>query len=294
MNIRVIPYYKDNFCYLFRALSSQSQKYTIVDPGDSKTIFGHIVNNKWIIDRILLTHKHWDHIGDFEQFYENLNTFYTQDLGLDNHKVKVFAGSKEELTFPHTKLCVNSEEENLDFGDFTVRCKWAPCHTKGHILYYVQAKNGTDEESDFTTENPDHFVTNSFLLTGDTLFAGGIGRFFEGDATQMVPNMEFIKSLPEDTPCFYGHDYAISNLNWALKVDWEHPGYENFKSICLARQAKGFHLQGFTIGQEKDGNIFLRYDTSNIQGKLKVGGADSNIKTMQILRDMKNEGIGFR
>ena len=67
MNIRIIPYYKDNFCYLFKAISAHT--YTLVDPGDSKGILEHVVNNKWIIDKIFLTHKHWDHIGDFEDFF---------------------------------------------------------------------------------------------------------------------------------------------------------------------------------------------------------------------------------
>ena len=86
----------------------------------------------------------------------------------------------------------------------------------------------------------------------------------------MIQNTEFIRSLPDDTRCFYGHDYAISNLDWALKVNWEHTGYESFKNVCIERKSKGLPLLGFTISQEKDGNIFLRYVDDILKSKFTV------------------------
>ena len=93
MNLRAIQYYQDNFCYLFKAIGSQY--YTVVDPGHSSAILKLIAANKWVVDRVFLTHKHWDHIGDFAQFHKDLTSFYQDEMQLSNHKVEVYAGSKE-------------------------------------------------------------------------------------------------------------------------------------------------------------------------------------------------------
>lgn len=131
---------------------------------------------------------------------------------------------------------------------------------------------------------------NRCLFTGDTVFIGGCGKFFEGDGQDMHRNIEIYKSFPGDASVYPGHDYTESNLRWAMGVEWENPDYEKYlKRIQLGKENKLFREYQIpsSIEQEKKSNIFFRSDNFALREKLGVG---SEIDCITKLREMKDKG----
>ena len=126
------------------------------------------------------------------------------------------------------------------------------------------------------------------LFTGDTLFSGGCGKFFEGEAEQMLKNFRLINSFLYSTVVLPGHEYTASNLNWALKVDQDNPHIkETFQKV--KESPNSFHIPS-TIEKERRINLFMQCDTKRLKDLLKCSDP---IKLMNKLRNMKNEGKGL-
>ena len=107
-----------------------------------------------------------------------------------------------------------------------VTCFHTPCHTRGHMLFLFEPVEGVQEELEFTDEmleNTNYEVkrnVNRMVFTGDTIFTGGCGRFFEGQPHQMVAAMDLANTqMPRNTKMFPGHEYSVANLNFCALVD---------------------------------------------------------------------------
>lgn len=126
------------------------------------------------------------------------------------------------------------------------------------------------------------------VFTGDTLFAGGCGRFFEGEAQEMLNNFRLIDSFPKDTKLLPGHEYTYSNLKWALKVDQSNEviqqTLEKIENFPLA-----FHIPS-SVERERKINLFMQCDTKHMKNLL---GINNPVDIMKTLRQMKNEGKGL-
>ena len=109
-----------------------------------------------------------------------------------------------------------------------ISCLHTPCHTRGHILYYCEASHGEELKLDITREGPYQHVknVNRCVFTGDTLFLGGCGRFFEGTADQMLRALDRVAELPADTKIFCGHEYTVKNLEFGMIAE---PSNEHIK-----------------------------------------------------------------
>uniref|UniRef100_A0A915N6R3 hydroxyacylglutathione hydrolase n=1 Tax=Meloidogyne javanica TaxID=6303 RepID=A0A915N6R3_MELJA len=153
-----------------------------------------------------------------------------------------------------------------------IRALKTPCHTSTHICYYI-----TDE-----AEN------QKCVFTGDTLFIGGCGRFFEGTAEEMNYALnENLGKLPDDTKVYCGHEYTIKNLEFALSIEPNNPNIlSKVEWAKNLRKQNGFTVPS-TIGEEKAFNPFMRVNNFGIQEKL--GTLYDPIATMQKLRDLKNK-----
>lgn len=137
---------------------------------------------------VLTTHHHWDHAGGNEKL-----------VSKSSKALKVYGGD-DRIGALTDKVHQNDE---IRLGSLTIRCLFTPCHTTGHICYYIDSPNG-----------------QRAVFTGDTLFSGGCGRFFEGDATQMhAALMGQLSKLPDDTNVFCGHEYTLQNLKYANHVE---------------------------------------------------------------------------
>lgn len=123
------------------------------------------------------------------------------------------------------------------------------------------------------------------VFTGDTLFIGGCGKFFEGNGTEMNKALnEVLASLPDDTKVYPGHEYTKSNVKFLKKVDGNNEAVKKLDKFADENK----ETQGkFTIGQEKEYNAFMRVKSEDMK---KVTGKTEPSDVMTALREMKNAG----
>jgi len=238
----------NNYAYLVSDLASKEA--VVIDPANPPEVLPALkeaVSNGTKLTAIINTHHHGDHAGGN---IELLQTYPVPVIG-GKDCAKVTETPAHNSTFEVGK-------------DIKVTALHTPCHTQDSICYLFE--DGSEKA----------------LFCGDTLFIGGCGRFFEGDAEQMHKALnETLASLPDDTKVYPGHEYTKGNASFALKVSQD----SAVKNLAdFADQNK--ETQGkFTIGDEKKHNVFMRVDDPEIQ---KSVGETTAIGTMNKLREMKN------
>ena len=280
---RIFPIrlFEDNYAYL--VCSPFSGRSCLIDPADVNKVLDFLSNFKNLtINHILYTHKHWDHASGSKNLFNILNEKYP-------YSKPVFIAHKHELdTIEHVDIPL---EENgaFDSGDFIVKHYHVPCHTLGHVLYRFKIAT---LESDFKTEFPDnidfYFESDDFMFTGDTIFIGGCGRFFEGNAEQMLKNMDLVAGLDENLHIFPGHEYTLKNLKWAISVD-KNNSYISQKIDELSKMKDVISIPS-TVKQEKQMNLFMKCHEKYLQD---IIGIHSPVKLMNKLRELKNENKGI-
>jgi hydroxyacylglutathione hydrolase len=224
MKIHCLPAFNDNYLWLFHEENS-SQAY-IVDPGDADVVEKALLELNLELAGIFLTHHHFDHTGGVEAL-------------LKNRKIDVYAGIDSQIKFATQHL-----NDNEDFTPTpTLKCKAiaVPGHTLDHIAYY--------------------FAEQQILFAGDTLFAAGCGRVFEGTHAQMHNSLQKLASLPPATKVYCAHEYTLANLNFALAVEPNNLALQNRMKHSQKRRKDGFPTVPFCISDETATNPFLR--TSN-------------------------------
>jgi len=175
-------------------------------------------------------------------------------------KLPVIGGKESQSV---TKTPAHGEEFKI--GDrISVKALHTPCHTQDSICYYMQ--------------DGDQRV----VFTGDTLFIGGCGRFFEGNAAEMHRALnETLASLPDDTKVYPGHEYTKANVKFCMHVSQTEP----IKKLEAFAEANKETQGKFTIGDEKLHNVFMRVHDPEVQ---KVTGKTDPVDVMDALRTMKN------
>lgn len=178
----------------------------------------------------------------------------------------------------------------VDHGDtFTigastnVECLHTPCHTAGHICFMV-----TQDEKE-----------PALLFSGDTLFNGGCGRFFEGDGAQMYTSLvETLGALADDTLVYSGHEYTVGNLGFAAKVEPESKAVAESLAWAKSQREADKPTMPTTIAQEKAHNPFMRVVSSSaIHAALKTTQGETETekefgsRVMGALRTYKNTGV---
>eukprot|EP00013_Stygamoeba_regulata_P023584 CAMPEP_0177663488 /NCGR_PEP_ID=MMETSP0447-20121125/19942_1 /TAXON_ID=0 /ORGANISM="Stygamoeba regulata, Strain BSH-02190019" /LENGTH=284 /DNA_ID=CAMNT_0019169307 /DNA_START=250 /DNA_END=1104 /DNA_ORIENTATION=- len=273
MRIVPVPVHQDNYAYLL--IDPATGEAAAVDPAQVPPILEAAEREKVNITTILTTHHHWDHADG--------NTELVTRLQAEEHHretpVLVVGGDKRipELTreFAH--------DEELALGTLRIRVLKTPGHTLGHVLYYV-----TDTVS---PEQP------GALFTGDTLFIGGCGRFFEGTPAQMHHALNtVVRSLPESTEVWCGHEYTVANLSFALTVEPHNAVLQEKLKWAIAQREAGKCTIPSTIGDELAFNPFMRVEQASVrEGLYNEYGVDglkeaSDEEVMKWLRLCKNDG----
>ena len=180
IHIDPIEAFQDNYIWLIH----NDQNSIIVDPGDAKPVISALERKKLNLVAILITHHHADHIGGVIALQEK----YPQ--------IKIFAPQKDKYDFVNISL-KNGDEINIPELQINYKIIEIPGHTQGHIAYY-DMKN---------------------LFCGDTLFACGCGKIFDGTHEQMYNSLKKISALPKDTKIYCAHEYTKKNISFALSLD---------------------------------------------------------------------------
>lgn len=260
--MRVVPIklFDDNYCYaVFNLLH---QVYFLVDPADWNSVISFISSHPDLSSRrlthIFTTHKHWDHSGGNEAAI------------LVHPDLKIIGGEHDSI--PACNLPVSDGQQlSMDNG-IHVTVMHVPCHTRGHVLYYM-TDNTCEEEAP------------RVVFTGDTLFIGGCGKFFEGDAQEMYNAMEKIKTLPKDTLIYCGHEYTVSNLTWASKIDVENTDITAKLDMYRQMLQNGQPTVPSSVENEEKINVFMR--AGHLASAL---GVSDPVTALGTLREWKNQG----
>ncbi|KAI9678610.1 MAG: Cytoplasmic glyoxalase II [Caeruleum heppii] len=262
----------DNYAYL--VIDEKSKDAVIIDPAHpeevapvlrSKTAAGEIN-----LTGIVNTHHHWDHASGNKEMVSCVSGCCMIGDALNcNPQLGHFNG----LPITGGKDCQGvtktpSNGETFKIGQsITVRALHTPCHTQDSICYFVE--DGSDRA----------------VFTGDTLFIGGCGRFFEGTPAEMHTALnKTLAALPDDTKVYPGHEYTKQNVKFAASV----LPSEAIKKLQAFAETNQETQGKFTIGQEKLHNVFMRLDDPTIQ---KATGKTDPVDVMGALREMKN---GFK
>lgn len=253
LQVTAIPAFDDNYLWLIH-----DQEYAaIVDPGDAAAVEAALATHQLILAAILLTHHHADHAGGVPALLRHWNVpVYgpaSERIPGISHPLR--EGDVVTLTSPALQLSV------LD----------VPGHTAGHIAYVAAGE--------------------PWLFCGDTLFAGGCGRLFEGTAEQMARSLEKIAALPDNTKVYCAHEYTVSNLRFAVAAEPDNQHTAERLAAAQALRARGVATVPSTLGEEKLTNPFMRYREKSIANFLKSSGRLNNedpIAAFAALREWKN------
>lgn len=221
--IKGVPAFQDNYLWVM----SRGRDAAVIDPGDAAPIEAFLSEQGLTLRAILATHHHGDHVGGLAAL-------------ADHWTCPVFGPAGERIGGLTRKLkegdriTVPGLEVELDVLD-------VPGHTAGHIAYVHRDPQDT------------------FVFCGDTLFAGGCGRLFEGTAAQMVSSLSKLASLPPSTRVYCAHEYTLANLRFARAVEPGNDALAQRQSREAARRERGEPTVPSTIAVELDTNPFLRW-----------------------------------
>ena len=229
IQISALPAFTDNYIWLLQ--DPDTRRCAVVDPGDAAPVQAWLAANPgWALSDILITHHHHDHVGGVEQLKKATDA-------------KVYGPASE--TIPARDVALKDNDRiNVLGWDFEVIS--VPGHTLGHIAYYHQG----------------------VLFCGDTLFAAGCGRLFEGTPEQMHTSLTRLASLPEDTQVYCTHEYTLSNLRFAVAVEPGNPHTVERLAKVTEQRAAGVITLPSTLALEKQTNPFLRVDETSVKEKV--------------------------
>ena len=233
MRVEIIPCLQDNYSYLI--IDENNNSACVVDPGEAKPIVDYLKNKNIKLKYILNTHHHFDHIGG--------NEYLKKKFG------SIVVGFKKDINrIPEIDVLLE-DNQIWKAENFEAKIIHIPGHTTGHICF--------------------HFFQEKLVFTGDTLFSLGCGRIFEGTYKEMFESLNKIKSLPEETKVYCGHEYTLSNLKFCIKYNPENRNLKKKAENIKKKIDNGLPTIPSTIKDELECNIFLRANDLESFSKLR-------------------------
>jgi hydroxyacylglutathione hydrolase len=241
LNVIPIPAFNDN--YIWCVSRADGNEAVVVDPGDATPVRKHLAAEGLTLAGIIITHHHFDHTGGIEGL-------------LGGGPVPVWGPHNPGITAVTTRLAEGDEVEILGVG---WRVLEVPGHTLDHIAFYSDA-----------TEPPT-------LFCGDTLFAGGCGRVFEGNPGMMLSSLDKLASLPPATRVYCAHEYTMANLAFAEAVEPDNAALIARKQRDAARRESDQPTVPSEIALELDTNPFLRCRQTSVATQMaSLEGVDAS------------------
>ncbi len=234
LTVMQIPVLNDNYIYLLRDYDSGLT--AAVDPAVAKPVLDTLAEQGWHLDFILNTHHHSDHVG---ANHELKNKTGCRIIGAkaDNHRIPGI-----DIEF--------SDGDRFRLGETLFQIIETPGHTSGHIVYY-SAEDGV-------------------LFCGDTLFAMGCGRLFEGTAEQMWHSLQKLRALPSATRVYCAHEYTMNNGRFALTIEPDNAALQQRMREVRRLRDENQPTVPFTIKEEVATNPFFRADVDALKTSIAM------------------------
>jgi hydroxyacylglutathione hydrolase len=251
LDIVPLPALKDNYIWTLRAGAAAA----VVDPGEARPVKEYLARERLALVAVLATHHHPDHTGGIAELVASA-------------PVPVY-GPRGEPIPALTHPLAEGDEVSLAGLGVKLSVLDIPGHTRAHVAYYGAGA----------------------LFCGDTLFACGCGRLFEGTAEQMVRSLGKLAALPDSTRVYCGHEYTLANIAFARKVDPENPALAAREERAKRLRAEGRPTLPSTLGEERATNPFLRCaEAPVIESANKYLGARvaDPVRVFAAIREWKN------
>ena len=217
-----VPAFSDNYVWIVR----EGTLAIVVDPGDATPVLEYLDREGASISAIFATHHHRDHVGGVAALAERFGA-------------PVFGPARESIPAITRGVCEDDRVE-VRGVDEPFRVLDIPGHTSGHIAFVGRVDG------------------EPVVFCGDTLFAAGCGKLFEGTAEQMWSSLGKLAALAPDTQVFCGHEYTLANLRFAAAVEPDNTAISQRVQREQAKRDRGLPTVPSTIGDELATNPFLR------------------------------------
>jgi hydroxyacylglutathione hydrolase len=253
IQIHALNAFSDNYIWLLQ--DTAARQCAVVDPGDAGPV------ERWLdahpdmrLTDILVTHHHNDHVGGVQALKRRTGAQVSGPAG-------------ESIPARDRAL---REGDSLDVLGLHLQVHDVPGHTAGHIAFYHLSD------------------TQPLLFPGDTLFAAGCGRLFEGTAQQMHASLSRLAGLPDDTLVYSAHEYTLSNLKFASAVEPGNPDIaKRLEEVTALRQRDAITLPT-TISLEKRTNPFLRVAETSVKQKADERAGTSHSTAQAVFATLRS------
>jgi len=223
-----IPTFTDNYVWLIK--NTENNHCCIVDPGQAEPVLQVINQQNLILDAILITHHHYDHVDGISGI-----------LAASVHPVEIYSSIAMEVGIPINLVAENSQLHLLD-NSLQLTVMATPGHKREHVVYYNQ----------------------TMLFSGDTLFSGGCGRILDGSAAELFSSLQRIKALNENILVYPAHEYTQANLMFCYAVEPQNNNLKQRIEHTAKLRQQGLPTLPNSLKNEKEINVFLRTNEATV------------------------------
>ena len=258
-DVHLVPMFNDNYGLIL--VDRATNKAAFIDPGESGPMIKAANDLGAKFELALVTHKHGDHAGGNAAIKEAFPD------------INIIATGYESIRHATQEV---KEGDSITLGSLKIDVIHTPCHTKGHVVYLVSPKDTNANKND----------NAQILFSGDTLFVGGCGRFFEGTPEEMLNNMDRLGKLPLDTKVYCAHEYTLENLKFLSSIDPNGSATSTMLNEVTEKRNADVATVPTTIGRELEYNLFMKCREELTQSLVD---RKSPVDAMARLRELKNQ-----